>query len=204
MKIELNNEMFFENLSITQAYCAEQMIKYPKRDAGGVFRTINFKIAGKNIYEIILKDGGDSYVSWNIDPLRFDNFYKIAFDESIRIKKSIAASNHLKPEFGKILVAEVHQTVCDGASSVECENFIDDNDCPAIDTWFYYCSVPKVGDILFAWVPQKYVAMVDNAIAVNCVDILYWLNELPDRSLKSQSLEVVSIADQHPGLFLQS
>jgi hypothetical protein len=204
MKIEIINEIFFENLFITQGYCAAQMSNYPWKDACGIFRTINFKIAGKNIYEIIVKDRGDSYASWNIDPLRFDNFYKIAFDECLKIKNSLVSSDIYRNESGKVLVAEVHQTLCDGASSVECENFIDDNDCPAIDTWFYHCSAPKVGDILFAWVPEKYVAMVDNAIAVNCVDMLYWLNELPDRSLKSQSLEVVSSADQHPGLFLQS
>ena len=204
MKVEIINEIFFENLSITQAYCVEQMNKYPGRDAGGVFRTINCKIAGRNIYEIIVKDRGESYASWNVDPLSFDNFYKIAFEECMRIKKSLQLCNYPQAEFGKILVAEVHQTVCDGASSIECQNFIDDNDCPAIDTWFYHYTAPKVGDILFAWVPEKYVAMVDDAIAVNCIDMIYWLNELPDRSLKIQTVEVVSSADQHPGLFLQS
>ncbi|WP_430899745.1 MULTISPECIES: hypothetical protein [unclassified Paraflavitalea] len=75
---------------------------------------------------------------------------------------------------GEILVAEIDNTICDGASMVESEGFIDVYDCPPIDTWFYLSHNASGGQLLYAWVPKPFVYYVHGAIKVNCVDCLYW------------------------------
>jgi hypothetical protein len=77
---------------------------------------------------------------------------------------------------GRILIAEIDQTVVDGASEMESEGLIDLNDCPPIDTWVYLTSNKK-GKILFAWIPEPFVSLAQATIDVNCIDCLFWYQE---------------------------
>jgi|GEM_PF-6674602 len=61
----------------------------------------------------------------------------------------------------------------DGASESVSDGFIDINDCPPIDTWFYMFDDGH-GRFLYAWIPEKFIGLVNEAIAIACMDSLYW------------------------------
>ena len=65
----------------------------------------------------------------------------------------------------------------DGASEVESKGFVDINDCPPIDTWFYKIWKNDSRWVFFSWVPQKFIEFADKAVAVNCVDCLTWYED---------------------------
>lgn len=75
---------------------------------------------------------------------------------------------------GRILIAQIDDTVIDGASEASSDGLIDIYDCPPIDTWFYLTENAG-GRILFAWIPKQFINNANDAIEVNCVDCLKWL-----------------------------
>lgn len=74
---------------------------------------------------------------------------------------------------GLILVAEIDATIVDGASESISQAFIDGNDCPPIDTWFYKIQ-SKLGLVFYAWIPEQFVEITQNAIDVNVVECFTW------------------------------
>ncbi|MEO6849086.1 MAG: hypothetical protein ABI203_06105, partial [Mucilaginibacter sp.] len=74
---------------------------------------------------------------------------------------------------GRILVSEIDCVVRDGISEAASNGFIDINDCPPIDTWFYTITYDRRRNI-FAWIPDQFVNLVDEAIDVNCLGCMKW------------------------------
>ena len=83
---------------------------------------------------------------------------------------------------GKILATEL-ATVTDGASEAESRGFIDYLDLPPIDTWFYLLKAP-VNNMLYSWVPEDFISLVEDAIQVNMLDLLYWVDNARDAENK--------------------
>jgi hypothetical protein len=64
--------------------------------------------------------------------------------------------------------------VLDGASEWESEGFFDLYDLPPIDTWVYIAPNREGRKDLYAWVPDKFTQLAQNAIDVNCMDMIRW------------------------------
>jgi hypothetical protein len=77
---------------------------------------------------------------------------------------------------GKILVFYPELSLNDGLMCIESEGFIDENDCPPWATWFYYSpEIDDDGSMLYCWIPQAFISIVDNAIESDAYSCLRWL-----------------------------
>ncbi len=169
---------FLNNLELTKHYCSikanETFTNY-----ASALRTINPIIDGSPIFDYKLtkfdfKDYEDLIlVKWNlIDDLEYGNAVHELFDKQIDIKKESFINNHIDSK-GRILISDYLCTVMDGASEVESKGLVDIFDLPPIDTWFY---IDKELGLLFSWIPDKFTDLINEAVLVNCVDILQWMN----------------------------
>jgi len=174
--IEVDNEVFQNNLLLTQSYCELQLKKGDNNPATAL-RTFN-PIYNEDKLFSYKKIGFYTSVQWSIDSLwRNPHLYDELFEKQLAYKNaSIVLVDNNKKFDGRIMVAEIDVTVWDGASEAEAEGFIDVNDCPPIDTWFYK-TLDDSQRIFFVWIPQQFVELVDEAIAVNCVDCISWYED---------------------------
>lgn len=62
----------------------------------------------------------------------------------------------------------------EGFSESEPVGFIDGNDCPPIDTWFYTINEKSLR-ILYAWIPSQFVNLVEKGIEVNMLNTFNWI-----------------------------
>ena len=177
---EIDDEIFNKNLLLTQAYCELQLMNSDNNPAMSL-RTFNPVYDGYELFSY--KEGnyaGENFtsVNWNINPLLGNTLlYPELFEKQLAFKNNSVDFLDSNRKFeGRILVAEIYQTVLDGASEVQSKGFVDINDCPPIDTWFYKTLYDNYW-IFFAWVPKQYVELADNAVAVNCIDCLTWYED---------------------------
>jgi hypothetical protein len=177
----IDNTLFFKNLLLTQFFCERRLLNCDK-NAASIFRSINPVHHGKKLFNFKITDYGFApetrysfSTEWTHDPLRNENgFYNELFEFQLSQKRGKIGDNVSEQKFdGRILVAEIDNTVIDGASEVCSEGLIDVYDCPPIDTWFYLTN-NSTERILFAWIPKQFVHNANEAIKVNCVDCLYW------------------------------
>ncbi|MDE2420964.1 MAG: hypothetical protein KGO49_07285 [Gammaproteobacteria bacterium] len=76
---------------------------------------------------------------------------------------------------GKILVFYPELSLNDGLMCIASGGFIDENDCPPWATWFYYSLGTDDGSILYCWIPEAFIGIVNNAIDVDPYSCLRWL-----------------------------
>jgi hypothetical protein len=88
-----------------------------------------------------------------------------------------AADVTLNASRGRLLVAEIDNSVWDGLSKVESGGFFDAFDIPTWDTWIRL-SRTQGTDSLLCWVPSPLIQRVSNGIAVNCMDCIGWVARL--------------------------
>lgn len=137
-----------------------------------MLRSLNFERQGKLIFEFYWCD------NFNLELVKLDDaplFYiQKDYEKQIKFKREMIKLNDEASCKGKVLVSRVEETVVDGASEIQSRGLVDLYDLPPIDTWFY---LSKVNNILqlYAWIPDKFIPEANEAIAVNCVDLLYWL-----------------------------
>jgi hypothetical protein len=178
----IDKEEFNRNLLLTQLYCERQL---PDNDmpVAEVLRSFNPEYKGHQFFSFnrfnrwgISKRLAETV--WSIDPiLENENLYTDLFIKQLIHKQNVIQINGQKTsDNGKILVAEIDCVIRDGASEDESDGFIDCNDCPPIDTWFYL-SENRRGRLLYAWIPDQFVKLVDNAIDVNMLSIFLWLED---------------------------
>jgi len=181
---EIDKTTFHENLLLTQIFCKQQLLNCDK-NAASIFRSINPIYNGKKLFEYKISDYGYEpetrycfSTEWTQDPLRNESqLYNELFEFQLLQKRENIKSVVFEQKFnGQILVAEIDNTVTDGASEVCSEGLVDIYDCPPIDTWFYLTH-NSTGRFLFAWIPKEFVYNANKAIEVNCVDCLHWFNE---------------------------
>jgi hypothetical protein len=172
---EIDKEVFDKNLLLTQTYCAMQLANTDKSVAE-ILRSFNPEYDGKRV--ISFKNGKQDI--WEVDPFAPD-IYDWLFDNQILHKKSVIESIDEPRQFkGRVLVAEIDTTITDGASETESEGFIDIYDCPPIDTWFYKTS-NKTGRIFYAWIPEQFVKLTQDAIDVNMLECFTWEEDFISR-----------------------
>ena len=185
----INNSEFKENLLLTQSYC-ELQTRNQQKNKSEIFRSINSDYDGQPLFSF--KQGNTNETVWRKDPIMDDRknlYYKEIFDLQINKKKELINSLGHKAAFsGRISITRLDETVVDGASEAESEGLFDINDCPPIDTWIYLKD-SKRGRLLFAWIPEPYIYLANKAIAVNCVDCIYWL-ESTDNEFKKLFFQI--------------
>lgn len=172
--LTIDQEIFAENLLLTQIYCEEQLKNTDKSDAE-ILRSINPMRDGERVFSF--KTADFSYFKWTLAPLEF-GVYEDLFEEQLQTKKSISPLDN-RTFKGEILVVELDNTLKDGASESCTKGFIDLNDCPPIDTWFYLTE-GNVGRILYAWIPQQFVSVVQDGIDVNVTGLFRWETDWTD------------------------
>jgi hypothetical protein len=174
----IDKKEFIENLKLTQNYC-EDKIKDNSKNLASILRTINPVINGKQIFysEITQFDysniGSLSLNRWNLNERQdYTDIVLDLFNKQLSIKRETNKTSNT--EFnGRILVSEYESSVIDGASEVQAEGLIDIYDLTPIDTWFY---IDNRNNLLFSWIPEKYVDLINEAVLVNCIDMLKWMD----------------------------
>jgi hypothetical protein len=182
--LKFNQDEFDLNLSITRHYC-EQQLQNTDLPVAEVLRSFNPEYKGKKIcgFNRFQWPGNPKIFAeakWNVDPLESikEFSYNDLFEKQIACKKGVIQFFDHTTEFkGKILVAEIDSVICDGVSEDESDGFIDYNDCPPIDTWFYMTENGDSRRVLYAWIPELYVHLVNEAIAVNALSVIIWLDD---------------------------
>jgi hypothetical protein len=137
---------------------------------GSVFRQFNPIINGQPLYNL---DKG--YAIWTADDWDVAVYEQVLqaalhYRDSQLIVKTIAPKNFAA--LGRILCYELRVTTNVGDAVVESDCFIDENDAPPIDTWFFLeKGFPDTGTTtLFCWIPKQYEPLVQ--VAFNCWDNL--------------------------------
>ncbi|MEO3406565.1 hypothetical protein AAFN85_21805 [Mucilaginibacter sp. CAU 1740] len=181
--LTINQDEFNLNLLITKHYCERQQ-QNNQLSVAEVLRSFNPEYNGKKLCDFksvrrLEFAKGSAEVVWNIDPYdeKNDFLYDELFDKQIAHKKEVTRFTDQAAEFkGRVLVAEVDNVIHDGFSEDESDGFIDYNDCPPVDTWFYMAR-NKHGRVLYAWIPEQYIKLVEEAISVNAFSIIIWLED---------------------------
>jgi hypothetical protein len=158
--------------------------QYNELDNSKIFRQINPVINGQSLYHFN-SDYTDWSVEWNIvyDYCDSSNFEK-ALQQAAKQREAVPILSNSFADFqelGRIVYLETQLTTCDEAAAFESHGFIDENDVPPIDTWFYldkniqrqYRKVPN----LFCWVPKRFELIMEGAMSVEIFDSYHWLDE---------------------------
>lgn len=169
----IDQQLFEQNLKITQAYCDHQLKNNDKSPAE-ILRSYNPDCNGQPLFSF-----KDEVSEWALDILTIENESTLEqyFYSSIDYKRKAMADATEKIDYeGKILKAEFI-TLIDGTSEPESGGFIDVYDLPPIDSWFYVNRNENNALVFYAWIPQEFVALVDFAIATNIVECFYWVDK---------------------------
>ncbi|HEY4326235.1 MAG TPA: hypothetical protein VGN20_19775 [Mucilaginibacter sp.] len=187
--LDIDKTIFDENLLLTQAYC-ELQLKNTYKNYAAILRSFNPVYEGKEIfsYELDEYDHRPGNINcfvtkWHIDILENKSSYNEIFEMQLMHKrKNIKSIDSKMDHRGRILVAEIDLTVLDGVSEAVSWGFMDLNDCPPIDTWFY-TTKNKNSRVLFAWIPEPFKKLADIGMDVNPVDCFYWYaDQRPENS----------------------
>lgn len=173
--LKIDKEEFDRNLLLTQIYCEMQLANTDKPVAE-ILRSFNPEYNGKKVVSF---NNGKQNI-WEVDPLA-PGMYDWLFDGQMVNKKNLVESvYHIRKFNGRVLVAGVDAVIPDGASETESEGFIDANDCPPIDTWFYKTH-DKNGLIFYAWIPEQFVKLTQDAHDVNLLECFTWEEDYVSR-----------------------
>jgi hypothetical protein len=171
--LKIDRKVFNENLLLTQTYCEMQLANTDK-SAAEILRSFNPEYDGKQVFSYEFNTY--KQVIWTRDPL-YNDLYDKLFEDQMLHKRNTVILSDTNIEFkGRILLAEVDTTITDGASESVSEGFIDGNDCPPIDTWFYNTQ-NSTGRVFYAWIPEQFIALTQNAIDVNAIECITWEND---------------------------
>jgi len=173
----IGSKIYNDNLLLTKAYC-ELQIKNNNKSLAEVLRSFNPQYDMQSLFSF--KQVNNYFTTeWSLDPIMGSNkqLYNELFEKQLEFKSTIIGSSSpgVEPE-GQLMIAEIDYTFIDGASEEASQGFIDINDCPPIDTWFYLAS-NKHTRLLFCWIPQQFVDLVDDGINANPVDCFYWYTD---------------------------
>ena len=181
---DINKEIYNQNLLLTQAYCELQLANADKSPAE-MLRSFNPEYDGHNVFSFKQGEYDKNVMSylevvWSVDPWMDETklIYQGLFDQQLANKVRVNKLDNNYANFeGKILVAEVDWTIIDGCSESVSKGLIDIFDCPPIDTWFYLTENEN-SRLLFCWIPDRFIEIIDIAVAVNATDCLRWIDNL--------------------------
>lgn len=170
----IDQALFDENLLLTQVYCAIQLINIEKTNVE-ILRSFNpVYMGGQRIFSF-----KHCRTQWLVDPIydKCGNLYLELFELQLKNKKETIGQLDIIEQFnGKILVAEIDSVITDEIAEDETRGFFDENYCPPIDTWFYL-GQGDMSRVLFAWIPDKFVQVVEGGKEVNMLGNFYWLDD---------------------------
>lgn len=178
--LTIDQEEFFANLTITQAYCTKQL-QQPWLSEFVVLRTSLQPVYEPPQWFVTPPRGEAGATALKLEEwLRTSEPYEPAryvevFVQQLAYKTRATAGLTRQLSYpGRILVVEYGSNIPDGAVEIETAGFFDEFDLPPLDTWFYHgYSEPERG-ILFAWIPEQFVDLAQLAIDVQFMDILHW------------------------------
>lgn len=150
---------------------------YEKGNYGKVFRKTNPVIEGQELYNF----GGpyDIEMKNADDPKLYEQLVEqITTSRASFIEVDL---EHLD-QLGRILTFNTCASTYDGAPIAESHGFTDNGDAPPIDTWFYLKSNYKhtgynCAQVLFCWIPKRFVPVMQSAFDVEILDSYRWLDE---------------------------
>lgn len=183
--LDIDDSVFHLNLRLTQCYC-EQQLRQREKPNSVILRSVINRIYknGKwiNVPEREEFDFDEQTILWEewskiADPYNSDSFNRL-FDKQIDCKSTLIQKPRDEKTYqGKIIVVEYGLNIPDGAAEVETEGFFDEFDLPAIDTWFFKASDEHCGGVLFAWIPEQFVAIANKAIDIQFLNIIHWFED---------------------------
>jgi hypothetical protein len=176
--ITIDQEIFDENLRLTQVYCDFQVNQSRDKNPAKILRSINPVYNGRPSFSFEQRD--DYFqTDWITDQLspQGQSIYTEMFDFQIKRKKELSKDKekNFLPD-GEILITGIDEVITDGISEMESKGFIDINDCTPIDTWFYMV-YNQNHRILFSWIPRNFVKLVEEGIAVNALATFEWYDK---------------------------
>ena len=179
--IHIDKDEFLANLRLTQAYC-EQQLKQPVEQSVAALRSLNPDYGEGKLFRYVANEYPTNsgtlpelVVEWANDSDPYDNvFMTSVFEKQLTAKRNSLKSAVIECYKGEILVVEYDSDIPDGASAVESEGFVDTNDFPPIDTWFYKAHNGEHGWVLFTWVPEPFIRLANEAVAIHFLDIIQW------------------------------
>lgn len=180
--LHIDPELFKKNLLLTQLYCEIQISNRAEDevlvDVASVFRSFNPEIEETEIYEYGIEEYRANNnikaqlvknIRWTIEPYNYVD--TLLLDLLLHKEKCLEGLPLDRQYSGDIFITQVDFSVFDGASAAESYYLYDDFDLPPIDTWFYLINKADTR-LLFAWIPENYCSLADDAAAVNCVDCI--------------------------------
>lgn len=180
--LNINKQVFADNLKLTQAYCDLQL-KNGISDNAKIFRSYNPLYGDNHLFGFVTEQFNFeiepnlkhcTLTKWIVDSTEKESIVDNLFAEQIKYKQQVVSSIETNKIYsGRILTSKIDCTVIDGASEVQSLGLVDLYDIPAIDTWFYMTRI-KESRLLFAWIPNELVKYADEAVQVNCVDCINW------------------------------
>jgi hypothetical protein len=158
--------------------------QYNALDNSRIFRQINPVINSQSLYKF-----NSAYTEWSVEwNIEYDYYdssnFEQALQQAVEQREAVSIPNNGFADFqklGRILYLETQLITCDGGAAYESHGFIDENDVPPIDTWFYldkniqqqYRKVPN----LFCWIPKRFELIMEEAMRVEIFDSYHWLDE---------------------------
>ena len=161
---------FYTNLAKTITYTENIISKIDDPaniDYARILRSINPVYKGKSLYIF-----QDDYYGCPIARAIYHPFnYEEILEQALSVRKECKLPDGDLKQFGKILKFENDTTTYDEAACAD-GGFVDNGDCPPIDSWFY---VTK--RYLYCWIPTMFLEKMQNAIDVEPLDSYIWLDE---------------------------
>jgi hypothetical protein len=131
-----------------------------------ILRHVNPTYEGKPFYTFV-----DTPYGYVADAVSHPFNYNFILGEALGVRNETGLPEGDFKKMGRILKFESEATTYDGAAVAE-SGFVDNGDCPPIDTWFY---VTK--RYLYCWIPTMFLEQMQNAIEVEPLDSYRWLDE---------------------------
>lgn len=88
-----------------------------------------------------------------------------------RIKRELEYS--MKPIIGKILALSIDDQLSDGMAEAETNGFFDACDTPAPEFWITF-----ENGVLYSFIPNDFISLVNDGREVAIGDSLHWVNDL--------------------------
>lgn len=142
-----------------------------------VLRNINPKIGEKNLFTF---NDLNYETELNIELYETDQYQEI-LELVIQHRQEVGIKEDPQPlRHGKILCFIMGVSTHDGAPVAESHGFVDTYDIPPIDTWMMIKRnfLSPRQDILFCWIPNQAVPIMQDAIDVEILGSYDWLEDV--------------------------
>lgn len=163
------DDSFFLQLKQAIAWTEDLLRKASRKnppDPVKIFRQTDPVYDGKIMHRFL--EGHGNYVEFNVQ--YFD--YQIPLEQALRARQAQDLNIPNAHLLGRVLEFDIDVTTSDGAPTAESMGFVDNQDIPPIDTWFYLTQ-----SHLYCWIPNICIPIMQSAIDVEILDSYRWIQE---------------------------